>query len=268
MLAQEKGSFGGNATRGAGGRLQRPGTTLTPFVIAVAALVVAPSIAGLASGATYSSAANHYLFSYPTGWTEEPSPDVDVAILGPAAGGFRPNVVAQHEAEPSARNSSAWLLQYVRNSFDALKAQITVTELQAPRTFTTAAGRLAGDYIFEQALGNLTVRQRQVFFVSEFHRTAFYLTLSDKASTYSSHGSDWAVIVDSFAVTGEPVPSNLLLYAVVGAAVGGAAIAAFALRVRRRTAAERAAMPPPLGVPPAIGPESAEPRPPPPPPPR
>ena len=214
------------------------------LIAIVAALVAA---AAPAAAVPYSNPGSHYAFDYPTGWTASGIPNVDAAILGPSAGGFRPNIVAQHEDEPASKNDSLWLLEYVKNSLAALKAQQAVTEVQAPRTFTTGSGRLAGDYVVEKVSGNFTLRQRQVFFVSEFHDLAFYLTFTDRTVSYSSHASDWNRAVDSFAVMDEPSGflSGVTLYAVVGAAAGAGAVGALAVRRRRKKArALKGAAPP------------------------
>lgn len=216
--------------------------------LALAALVLSLSAAP-ASAATYTSIGSHYSFDYPSAWTAGNLTTVDVNFLGAAADGFRPNVVAQHEAEPLARNDSAWLLQYIKNSFDALKRQLNVTEVQAPRTFTAASGRLAGDYVFERPVENLTLRQRQVFFVSEYHRLAFFLTLSDKTTTYASHSADWTQIVDSFAVSGEAALGSALSMPLLFTAVAGVALVAVLVLVLVRASARKARQAPPPAPP-------------------
>jgi hypothetical protein len=228
-------------------------------------MVALVALAPQASAEIYTNAASHYSFQYPDSWTTSTGNGLDTILLGPSSGGFAPNIAAQHESEPTAQNTSVWLLGYVRNSFESLKSQLAVTEVQAPRTFTTASGRLAGDYIFEQQSGGMTIRQRQVFWVSAFHQLTFFLTLSDKQSSYDSHEPDWSQAVDSFAVEGEPAATPLATGAillVVGAAV--LTVATVVLVLHRKKA--RTPVPPPATAPAtgyaslgAVGPSSPPP---------
>ncbi len=156
-----------------------------------------------ASASTYNDSDGHYSFEYPASWAERSSPGADVAVLGPSQGGFGPNIVSQHAAEPAAQNSQAWLIHYVQASLEALKAQLNLTEIAGPRTFVAGSGRLAGDYVIEREESGLALRQRQVYFVSAYYGFTFVLTFTDKASTYNDHQANWIFAVDSFAVEGE-----------------------------------------------------------------
>jgi hypothetical protein len=219
----------------------REGGRLAAAVFAAALVALLSGVASPASAASYANGEDHYGFSYPDGWSEEPNTNVDVAILGPSDGGFRANIVGQHEAEPEAQNTKEWLFNYVSNSFAAIKGRMNVTEVQGARTFTSASGRIAADFVFDRASGGISLRQRQVFFVSAVHHLTYFLTLTDKSSTFDTHSGDWARAVDSFAVSGESELTGLLPYiAVAAAGVGGAGAV---LVVRRRRARSRTAAP-------------------------
>lgn len=210
----------------------------------LAALAAVLSSQGPALAATHTVVGAHYAFSYPDTWTASSTQNGDAVYLGTEDGGFRPNVVAQHEGEQTARGDAAWLLAYAQNSLNQVKSQFAVSDVQAPRTFTAGSGRLSADYIFDRTVGNLTLRQRQVFFVSEFHKAAYFFTLTDKTSTFASHAAEWSLIVDSFAVTGEPSATGMPALVVVAVVVGGAAVAVAVLLVwKARKVAQAPAAP-------------------------
>lgn len=202
---------------------------------------------GVSLAAPYANAQFHYRFEYPDGWSLDARDGIDMAIKGQAVGGFQPNVVAQHEDEPNATDSELWLQGYLQNSFLQLEARVNLTVIQAPRTFTTSSGRLAGDYVFEKQAQNITVRQRQVYFVSQYYHLAFFLTFTDKSSSFQGHAGDWQKASDSFAVEGEPSSVGLLSQPLVLAAIagGGAAGAAVVLAHRRKSRAARGREPAP-----------------------
>jgi hypothetical protein len=175
------------------------------WAVALAIATIGLALMGpAASAATFSSSKDHYHFSFPDGWNSTATHGADAAYAGPEAGGFAPNVVAIGSKENAAKDNESWLFNYTRDAFDQLNATFNLTQIQAPRTFTTASGRLAGDYIVERNESGTQMRQRQVLFVSDIWNTAYVLTLTDNVSTYSTHESEWTLIVDSFGVDGEP----------------------------------------------------------------
>lgn len=163
--------------------------------------------------ATYTNNGRHYQFDYPDNWTSGPSPGTDAVYEGPAANGVSPTVNADSGNEPNADDNNATrLLEQANASLTTLNASVTLTIVQQPRTFTTASGRLAADFVVERNDSGTDIRQRDVRFVSEFWGRWYVLSLSDNVSTYASHDANWTQIVDSFMVTGEPeIPAALAI---------------------------------------------------------
>jgi len=248
------------------GRRRAPEFPLWGAVALAGVLLAAPG----AGAVEYANAPGHYGFAAPDGWTQGNQTGVDAVFAGPEAGGFKPNVVASHEVEVTAQNSSVWLRAYVEAAFGVVNASMNVSVVQGPRTFTTGSGRLAGDYVYDWQPGAAVLRQRQVLFVSEFHTRVYVLTLTDQNTTFNAHAPEWAQVVDSFHVEGErttrpppaggppPAGSDDTLVLIAGAmAVAGAVMVAVAF-VRMR--GQRA---PPVPPAQAAFPAPAAPRPPP-----
>jgi len=212
--------------------------------LALGLLLLCSAIVPPANAATYTDPTGHYSFSHPDGWAESALSGVDVAVIGPRSGGFSPNIVATHGAEAGVQNTTAWLLVYVNAAYGQVR-QLNVTEVQAPRVFTTNAGRLAGDYIYDRESSGMMLRQRQVIFVSAHYQTTYVLTFTDNSTSFPTHNPVWSPAVNTFVVSGEPVEKPFAglslgeLFVVTG---GGAAVAAlaFSIVVMRRRRKQRA----------------------------
>jgi len=189
----------------------RPPKQLACLAI-LAVLAVGVIVSPAASASVYTDHQGHYHFSYPDAWTALSVGGSDAAYNGTTVAGAAPTVVASHTKENHATDNASWLLTYAQDAFVQVNASVNATEIQAPRTFTTAGGRLAADFVFEHNVSGVPWRERQVFFVSDVVNQAATLALSDNASTYASHEADWASIVESFAFDGEPeIPANLAI---------------------------------------------------------
>jgi hypothetical protein len=212
-------------------------------------LLVVLALAPAADAATYSNGDGHYSFAYPDGWTAQAFAGADTTVVGPSANGFAPNIVAAHGPENGTQDSAAWLLNYTRSGFEDLKLQINLTELQAARVFITASGRRAGDFVYDWSFSNMTLRQRQVVFVSPHFGFTYVLTFSELASDDANRSADWGQAVDSFVVSGEavtpapPAPVDPLFVPLIFlvACAGVVFVVALFVTTRRRAGRRRAA---------------------------
>jgi hypothetical protein len=207
------------------------------------------ALAPAAQAASYSNPDGHYSFVCPEGWALQAFAGADAQVVGPSADGFAPNIVAIHGPENGTQDTAAWLLNYTRSAFEERKLQVNLTVVQAARVFITSAGRRAGDYVYDWVFSNLTLRQRQVIFVSPHFGLTYALTFSELASDDANRSADWAQAVDSFVVSGENVqpappaaPDPLIVPLIVLVACAGVFFSvAFVVTRRRRAGNERAA---------------------------
>jgi hypothetical protein len=183
-----------------------------PVLAIATALALCAVLAPAASAGEYSDNKGHYHFSYPDTWNAAAVAGSDAAYNGTTVNGVAPTVAADHSKENQAADTTDWVLAYAQAAFTQVNGSVTATEVQAPRTFTTGGGRIAADFVYEYNGSGGVIRERQVFFASAALNTAVTLELSDNATTYDSHASEWASIVDSLAFDGEPeIPADLAI---------------------------------------------------------
>jgi len=167
----------------------------------------------------YTHDENHYSLTVPDTWTESSSIGVDVMFTG--SGGTNMNVVTVKDT--TIRNDESYLLEQTQQGLNLILEMFDdVVTVQQPRTFTTTSDRLAADYIIDVTSGGITLRMRQVMFVSEYWKMGYVITFTAEKSEFSSYNSIWNEAVDSFTVHDEgPITDSFPMYIAIGAIVGG-----------------------------------------------
>lgn len=196
---------------------------------------------------------SHYRLEVPDDWTQTSVSGADVVFTGPAFQDFPANMNVIVVTEASARDDASWLLQQAQAGYSQVLSQFAgATGSQAPRSFTTASGRLAADYIIDYTISGTTLRVRQVLFASDSWNRAYILTFTAHRSVYPSHESVWRTAVDTFTVLDESAASSLVApVAIVVVLLLVVIIAVAVVMVRRRKKT-------PPWVPPAAPPSGPE----------
>ena len=232
---------------------------LTAFlVLAVSPVAEARQYAG----------ASHYRVTVPDDWTQTSvSSGVDVAFVGPASQGFAANLNVVVVSGSSARNEQAWLLRVAQGAYSQVVSQFPgATGFQTPRSFTTASGRPAADYVIDYELSGTPLRVRQVLFASDFWNSAYILTFTAHRDAYNSQEPVWSTAVDTFTVLDEGGAVSAIAIAAISGGLVAAAVA-IAVTVARRRRKVPPIVPGAPSAPSAAEPPSWPPPPPPPPPP-
>ena len=213
--------------------------------ISLAAVVLFLAVAGPVEARAYSNSVGHYRFTVPDDWTQTTIAEVDVAFLSPTVNSDGANLNALSLFASSARNTSGFLLQAAQQASTAVQGEFPGAQvLQAPRTFTTASGRAAADYLVTYLTRGVLMRIRQVLFASEEWDRVYALSFGAIAIGYGDHESVWSSVVNSFSVDPGGAMNPLLLVAIFGAISGTVAVALVILLQRRKAAPLPLAYPP------------------------
>jgi PGF-CTERM protein len=166
-------------------------------------------LTGGAQAAAYANAAGHYHFTAPDGWDQtngsggnDVTFETGVVYFGGAM------LSATHQNNTSAANTEAYLLEMAQQSHAQMKGMVGGTDVQAPRTFTTGAGRLAGEFVLDYTIMSISTRVRQVFFASDGYDMVYVLAMTAAPSDFQNQSSNWTMVVDSWGIDNEPAGNN------------------------------------------------------------